>query len=108
MIFDKNSVIPDIVTAKLDTVGIRMPDNKFLLELIENIGRPILATSLNLSGEESMINLENLSDELKNKMDLIVNAGDAKVGVASTIIRVDKEKIRILREGPISKEELED
>ena len=84
-----------------------MPDNKFLLELIENVGRPILATSRNLSGEKSMINLENLSDELKNKVDLIVNSGDAKVGIASTIIRIDNEKIKILREGPISKEELE-
>lgn len=107
IIFNKNSIIPDIVTSGLSTVGIRMPDDKFLLELIDRIGRPIVATSLNLSGEKSMTNVENIPQELKNNIDLIVNSGEAKVGTPSTIIRVENNKIEILREGPITKEDLE-
>ena len=108
IIFDKNDKIPKSVTAGLDTIGIRMPDNKFLLELIENIGHPILATSLNISGEKAEINVSNLPKKIKENVDLIVDAGDAKIKKASTIIRVEENKIKILREGPITKEEIED
>lgn len=107
IIFDKNDVIPSVVTSGLDTIGIRMPDNKFLLELIENIGYPILATSLNLSGKQAEINIKNLPDKIEKNVDMIVDAGDAKIKRASTIVKVEGKKIKILREGPITKEEIE-
>lgn len=101
IIFNKNDIIPNIVTANKDTIGIRMPDNKFLLDVIEMLGRPIVATSLNLAGEESLTDLENLSFEFKNNVDLIVDSGKTKVGMASTIIKVVGDKIETLRQGPI-------
>ena len=107
MIFDKNDKIPNIVTANLDTIGIRMPNNKFLLELIEKYGKPIVATSLNLAGEESYTNVEKIEKTLKNNVDLIVDGGETKIGIPSTIIKIEDKKIRILREGPITKEELQ-
>ena len=64
LIFEKNEQIPDIVTSGLDTVGIRMPNDKFLLNVIELLGSPIVATSLNLAGEESKTNLDNISQEI--------------------------------------------
>ena len=107
MIFDKNDKIPNIVTANLDTRGLRMPNNKFLLERREKYGKPIVATSLNLAGEESYTNVEKIEKTLKNNVDLIVDGGETKIGIPSTIIKIEDKKIRILREGPITKEELQ-
>lgn len=78
-----------------------MPDNKFLLGMIEELGKPIVATSLNLAGKESLTNLDNLSKEFKENVDLIIDSGETKLKAASTIIRIENEEIKILREGPI-------
>ena len=107
IILEKNEKIPQIVTAGLDTIGIRMPDNNFLLDLITELGRPIVTTSLNLAGEESIVNLEKLSSAFKDNVDLIIDGGETKKKLASTIIRVEKEEVKVLRQGPISKEDIE-
>ncbi len=78
-----------------------MPDNKFLLDMIENLGKPIVATSLNLAGEESLTSLKDLSKEFKDNVDLIIDAGETKHKTASTIIKVENDEIKILRKGPI-------
>lgn len=101
IILKKNEVIPSIVTAGKETIGIRIPNNKYILELIENIGRPIVATSLNLSGEESMTDLEMLPDKFKYNVDLIIDEGKTKGGIASTIIKIEKNVVKTLREGPV-------
>ena len=106
IVLEKNSKIPNIVTANLDTIGVRIPDNKFLIELIKKVGRPIVATSLNLSGEESKTSIQNIPDEIKQNVDLIVDAGETKEGKASTIVKVKNNEIEILREGPITKEQI--
>jgi len=54
-----------------------------------------------------MTNLENLSDKFRKSTDLIIDAGETNVGIASTIIKIESEEIQILRQGPISKLELE-
>lgn len=64
-------------------------------------GRPIVATSLNLSGDKSLTNLKQLPEVFEKKVDLIIDGGETKIGEASTIIRVENDKIIILREGPI-------
>ena len=107
IICEKNDVIPGIVNANLSTIGIRMPNNQFLLDLISNIGRPIVATSLNLAGEKSMTNLNNLPEDFKKKSDLIIDGGETTLGTASTIIKVENGKVKILREGPIDMKKIE-
>ena len=108
IILNKNEIIPNIVTANLDTIGVRMPNNKFMLEVIELIGRPIVATSLNISGEQSLVSLENISSELKGNIDLIVDSGKINNGIASTIIKVENNEIQILRQGPISEKKIKE
>ena len=103
LIFEKNEQIPDIVTSGLDTVGIRMPNDEILLNVIELLGSPIVATSLNLSGEESKTNLDNISQEILNNVDYVIDNGNTKIGVASTVAKIDGKKIEILREGTITK-----
>ena len=108
LIFEKNEQIPDIVTSGLDTVGIRMPNDKFLLKAIELLGSPIVATSLNLAGEESKTNLDNISQEILNNVDYVIDNGNTKIGVASTVAKIDGKKIEILREGTITKNMLQE
>lgn len=78
-----------------------MPDNRFLLDVIENFGKPIVATSLNLAGEESLTSLKNLSKRFKDNVDLIIDSGETKLKAASTIIKIEDDEIKILRKGPI-------
>ena len=108
LIFEKNKQIPDIVTSGLDTVGIRMPNDKFLLKVIELFGRPIVATSLNRAGEESKTNLDNISKEILNNVDYVIDNGNTKIGVASTFAKIDGKKVEILREGTITKKMIQE
>lgn len=104
LVIKKNGEIPDVVTSGLDTIGIRMPNDEFLLKVIDIIGKPIVATSLNVAGEKSKTSIENISDEILNNIDCIVDNGKTKIGLASTVVRLDEKEIKIIREGPITKE----
>ena len=68
IIFEKNEIIPDCVTAGLNTLGIRIPDNKFLLDVIEKLGRPIVATSCNIAGEKEMIFPNEILEKFESKV----------------------------------------
>lgn len=106
VIFEKNDIISDTITAGLKTVGIRMPENKFLLELIEIIGNPIVATSCNLSGEPAIIDGNSAIEKFEDKVECIVDCKKTKIGVASTIVKVENQDVKVLREGPISKSQI--
>lgn len=100
-------IIPNVVTANLDTVGIRMPSNKIAKELIEKAGVPIAAPSANISGKPSGTNVEDIIEELDGKVSYILDGGATDIGLESTVIMVENEKIKILRPGKITKEQLE-
>ena len=106
VILPKSNLISKITTANLDTVGVRMPSHPVALSLIEITDRPLAAPSANTSGLPSPTRAEHVLDDLKGKIPLILGGGACKVGVESTIIKVEKEKIIILRPGGISREEL--
>lgn len=104
IIFNKTSLVPDILTSGLNTVGIRMPKNKICLDLIDEFGSPLATSSANISNENptSVID-ENLIKNFENKVDFILDSGKIDGGIPSTIVRVENDnKINILREGPIS------
>ena len=98
----KNKKIPAAATAGLDTVAVRMPANKIALELIKRSG-PIAAPSANISGKPSGTSIEMLK-ELAEKVDLIINGGESKIGLESTVFDIRTKKI--LRPGKISPEQL--
>lgn len=106
MVLKRNNMIPDIVTANLDTIGIRMPRNKFLLEVIDCIGMPIIATSCNLSGKSAMTDVQEILSEFKDKVSAIVDEGKSEIGVTSTIIKIEENTINVLRKGPIDKKDI--
>ncbi len=110
IIFDRKSekIIPNVVTAGLNTVGIRMPSNKIAKKLIEKAEVPIAAPSANVSGKPSGTNVEDIIEELQDKVEYILDGGSSDIGLESTVIRVENNQINILRPGKITKEELEE
>ena len=106
IILNRTKIVPDIVTAGLETVGIRMPSGIIAQKLIEYANVPIAAPSANISGRPSGTNLEDIYDELKDKMDFIINGGNTEVGLESTVVRVIDDVPHILRPGKITAEDI--
>ena len=107
LILPKKDVVPDIVTAGLPTVGIRMPDNDIALEFIRKAGCPIAAPSANKFGRISPTNASHVMKQLAG-VDYILDGGSTRVGIESTIISITAKGFQILRNGIVTKEELEE
>ncbi len=103
LILPKRRQVPGIVTAGLDTVGVRMPDHPVALALISMAGTPIAAPSANPFGRLSPTRAQHVERLLGDRVDVILDGGPARHGVESTIVLVD-ERIRILRHGAVTLE----
>lgn len=88
------------------TIGVRMPDHEFTQELLRATG-PLAATSANLSGEESALTAQDVFQTLGSKIDLILDGGKSPGGEASTVLDLTGAVPVILRDGPISMEDIE-
>lgn len=106
IIMEKKNIVPYNVTAGLDTVAIRMPENKIALKLIEESKLPIAAPSANISGKPSGTNITDIIEELKDKVDIIIDGGDTKIGLESTVVRVVDNIPIILRPGKITPDDI--
>ena len=106
IVMPKGPLVPDIVTAGLPTVGIRMPDNTLALELIQVSGRPIAAPSANKFGRISPTTAAHVKKQLPD-VDYILDGGKTTIGIESTIIRLTPAGFQILRNGFITREDLE-
>lgn len=106
LIFKRSEKVPDIITAGLDSVALRMPDNEIALKLIELSGKPIAAPSANNSGSPSPTNASHVVEDLKGKINMIIDGGNTKVGLESTILDLSGEVPSILRPGGITFEQL--
>jgi L-threonylcarbamoyladenylate synthase len=107
IILTKKEVIPDIVTAGLPTVGIRMPSHPVALNLIRALGNPIAAPSANPFGYMSPTKAAHVARMFKDKAGLLLDGGKSVFGIESTILSVEEGKFRIRRHGAITLEELE-
>jgi len=99
--------IPDIVTAGLPTIAIRMPDHPMALSLIKESKCPIAAPSANPFGYLSPTTAEHVREQLGDQVDLILDGGPCPVGVESTVVSFSENKPRLLRPGGVSLEEIE-
>jgi len=106
LILSRQPIIPDIVTAGLDTVAVRMSSHHVFAEVISAFGKPLAAPSANRFGRISPTTAQHVFDELGGRIPLIIDAGPTTHGVESTIIAVHDNKIDILRRGPITAEQL--
>jgi L-threonylcarbamoyladenylate synthase len=99
---------PRWVTCGLDTVGVRMPANKIALDIIKAFGKPIAATSANISGFPDPKNAENVLEHLNGKIDLIIDGGPTLDNVPSTVLDISVNPPKILRQGKLSAEDLKE
>ena len=102
IILKKNEAVPSLLTANLDTVGVRIPSNSIALKILESINYPLATTSANISGEESGIKLADFEVNFADKVDAIIDGGESELKVSSTIVQVDdKDNEKILRQGTL-------
>ena len=106
IILPKKEIVPDIVTANSDTVGIRIPENKIALKLIEYAGIPIATPSANISGKPSGTSIQDIMKDFDKGVDYFIDDGPSKIGKASTIVKVINGIPHILREGKITKDKI--
>jgi len=106
MVLPRSSMIPDIVTASGETVGIRLPGHPFMREVIRECGFPLAAPSANRSNEISPTNAEHVRRSLGDQLKLIVDGGQSQVGIESTVVDLTGNALRILRPGMIHEESL--
>lgn len=92
--------VPSPVRGGGKNLGIRIPDHKITLSIIEGVGVPILGPSANFSGEPTPYEFNSLNPELIRKVDYVVH-GKTQTGKVSTVIDVSKKPWRILRQGAI-------
>jgi len=108
LVLPKQPSIPDIVTAGLATVGVRMPAHEVALELIREAGVPIAAPSANPFAALSPTEAEHVSRGLREAVDYILDAGSAEVGIESTVLSLAGGRRVLLRPGMVTQAEIEE
>lgn len=104
LVVPRQDNLPDIL-GPTPTVGVRVPDHPVALGLLQLAG-PLAVTSANLSGAEGCTTAEQVEQSLSGRVDLILDGGRCPGGIASTVAAFDQGEVRILREGPVRREEL--
>ncbi|MEZ5307447.1 MAG: L-threonylcarbamoyladenylate synthase [Pyrinomonadaceae bacterium] len=102
----KKPTVPDIATAGLDSVGIRMPDQTLARELIEAAGTPLVAPSANVSGKPSPTTWQAVLEDLDGRIDCILKGETTRYGLESTVVDCTGGAPSILRRGAVTFEEL--
>lgn len=101
--------LPALVSAGKETLGLRIPDYKLTYWLAENMGRPYVATSANISGEQATTKIGDVIkyfEKQPHQPDLILDAGDLKFCEPSTVLDLSDDKPKIVRIGPVDKKKL--
>ena len=96
-----------LVTAGLDSVGVRMPAHKLAQALIKATARPLAAPSANPSGTVSPTSAQDVRDGLGRQVDMILDGGSCTVGVESSIVKIGGDRVMLLRPGGVSRDSLE-
>ena len=106
LIFKKKESVRDSMTNGKSTIGIRIPDSEFVLSLLKKVG-PMLVTSANLSQHSNTTSTQEVLNQLDGRIDLVVD-GKTSDNIASTVVDVSQDEIKILRAGKITKEDIEE
>jgi L-threonylcarbamoyladenylate synthase len=109
VVLRKRGIVPKEVSAGTDTVSLRMPDNRFCINLIRAFNSPITSTSANISGENHTNDPGMIAERFSKeayKPDLIIDAGVLEPRMASTVLDLTKEKAKVTRIGPVKPSEL--
>ena len=107
LVLFKSNKVPGIVTANEKTIAVRMSSHVVPVTLINSVGTPIIGTSANMHGKPSPVTATEVRTQLGDNVDLIIDGGPCPGGVESTIVDLTKDNPVILREGPISRDEIQ-
>lgn len=107
LVLKKKKMVPDIVSAGLDSVGIRIPDHPLTLKLLRSLDFPLAAPSANPSGYVSPTSPQHVMQQLGDKVAYILDGGNCAVGIESTIVKVTENEVSVLRLGGIELEKIE-
>lgn len=107
LVVRKADSVPNIISAGKDTIAFRIPDHSVTLQLINGVGKPITGTSANLNNTPSALTADEVYNQIGDKVDYILDTGKCPGGIESTILDVTGEIPVILREGAISRSEIE-
>jgi|Deesub1362A_J573_1020465.scaffolds.fasta_scaffold00236_6 L-threonylcarbamoyladenylate synthase len=107
LVMEKKDIVPPEVTAGLNTVAVRMPSNLIALKLIELSGVPIAAPSANKAGKPSPTKAEHVVEDLNGVVDLIIDGGETKIGLESTVVDTTTYPVEVLRPGGMLIEEIQ-
>lgn len=107
MVLPKSAGVPDVISAGLQTIAVRMPSHPIALALIRVSGCPIAAPSANISGKPSPTNGRHVWRDLNGRIPLIIDGGQSQVGLESTVLDLSTDIPTILRPGGVTKEDLE-
>jgi len=107
IILPRRTTVPNVVTANLDTVAVRMPSHPVAMALLKACNLPIAAPSANLSGKPSPTSSQHVFTDMNGRIPLIIDGGESDVGLESTVISLAGDKPCILRPGGVTKAMLE-
>ena len=106
LVVPRREIIPDIITAGLPTVAVRMSANPLFRAVATRLNKPLAAPSANRFGRISPTTAEHVLAELEGRIPLVVDGGATPHGIESTIIRIDGADMRLLRSGPVAPDAL--
>lgn len=107
-ILKKSKFVPDLVSAGLNTIGIRIPRHPIALSLLRQAGVPVAAPSANISGSPSPTNVHHVITDLNGKVDVIIDGGECEFGLESTVLDLTGNFPMILRPGGVTLEHLKE
>jgi L-threonylcarbamoyladenylate synthase len=93
----KKKSVPDVVTGGLNTVGLRMPDHLLVLEIIKALGRPVAASSANITGKNPPKTAKEAGRHFKSGISLVIDGGRCRIGKASKVVDATKRTVKVLR-----------
>ena len=108
LVVPKGGLVPDVVSGGGDSVALRVPDHPVPREIVRQLGGAITGTSANRSGASSPTTAQDVRSQLGPEVDMIVDGGECRGGVASTVVDVRGPSLKILRQGSVSRGDLEE
>lgn len=102
LVLPKKNEVSDLITSGLQTVGLRCPNHPLTLEFIRKLGKPLAAPSANKFGKTSPTTIDHVKNEFSEDDVEFLNGGDCQVGIESTIIQIEDDKVIFLRKGAVT------
>lgn len=97
-VLEATRLVPDLLTTRQKTVGIRIPDNEIALAIVRELGHPLVTTSANIAGEEALHDPADIDNHLGRMLDAVIDGG-VLLGEPSTVISLVDDRVEVLRKG---------